>query len=103
MFDQVPDYRQLDEAPELAALAILDVALHTAISALFCAYPTLTDPERPYWIRRPVSEKVAQRIFARAGSLSGLVRNYRAALLVASRPHLPQRNHPAANIAPAER
>jgi hypothetical protein len=98
MFDQVPDPRELDGNPELAALAILEVTLQTVISALLCAYPALTDSERPYWIRRPVSEEVAQRIVARAGSLSGLTHNYRAALLVASTPRLPETDRPSADI-----
>lgn len=96
MFDQVPNPRELEDNPELAALAIFEVALQSIVSALLCAHPALADSERPYWIRRHVSEKVAQRIVARAGSLSGLVRNYRAALLVASTPRLPETGRPSA-------
>lgn len=90
MFDPIPCPHELDDAPELAVLAILEVTLRTAISALLCAHPGLDDPERPYWIRRPFSEDVAQRIVARAGPLAGLVRNYRSALLVAKTPPLPE-------------
>jgi hypothetical protein len=90
MFDQLPNPHELDDAPELATLAILEVVLQTTISTLLCAYPALVDSERPYWIRRPVNEDVAQRIVARAGALARLAGNYRAALLVANTPRLPE-------------
>jgi hypothetical protein len=90
MFDRIPNPRELDDVPELATLAILDVVLQTTISTLLCAYPALADSERPYWIRRSVCEDVAQHIIAKADALAVLARNYRAALLVARTPSLPE-------------
>jgi hypothetical protein len=98
MSDRVPDPRELDDAPELAALAVLETALRVAVSSLLCAYPGIDDPDRPYWVRRPLSEKVAERIVARAGALAGLARNYRAALLVAKTPQPPETDRPLADL-----
>jgi len=98
MSDHVPDPRELDDAPELAALAVLETALKVAVSPLLCAHPGLDDPDRPYWVRRPLSEKVAECIVARADALAGLAHNYRAALLVARTPKLPETDPPLADF-----
>lgn len=73
---------ELDNNPELAVLSILDQVINTAACALRSAQPNLDDPERPYWVRRPLSEQVAARIVSLSAILSRFVRNYRAALLV---------------------
>ncbi len=48
--DRTPTPDDLVDAPELAILAALDRTLDLAVRALVCAYPELTDPERPYWL-----------------------------------------------------
>ena len=77
-----PDFAELNDHPELAVLSILEQTLETALSVLIIAHPGLRDEERPYWVKCPTSELVAQHIVARAATLSGFVRNYHAALLV---------------------
>jgi len=88
MSDHLPPPRELDDAPELAVLALLETTLRTAVSSLLCAHPGLGDPDRPYWVARPLPERVAEIIIVRADALAALAHNYRAALLVAgtSRP-----------------
>ena len=49
--DAMPTPDDLVDAPELAILAALDWTLDLVVRALVCAYPELTDPERPYWLR----------------------------------------------------
>jgi hypothetical protein len=48
----MPTPDDLVDAPELAILAALDWTLDLVVRALVCAYPELTDPERPYWLRK---------------------------------------------------
>ncbi len=86
MFELFPDPRELDNAPELAALVILEAALQMVIAAMRSAHPGLDDPERPYWLRCARPEAVAHRIVTRAGALSRTVRHYRAALRTESPP-----------------
>ena len=50
--DRTPTPDDLVDAPELAILAALDRTLDLVVRALVCAYPELTDPERPYWLRQ---------------------------------------------------
>jgi hypothetical protein len=47
----LPTPPQLEQAPELAALAALDAILEVAACALQVAHPEIdADPECPYWI-----------------------------------------------------
>ena len=44
-----PTPEELEEAPELAVLALLDANLDLALRALVSAHPALADPDRPAW------------------------------------------------------
>lgn len=50
-FDEFPTSDQLQRAPELATLAILDTALHTTLQAIFAVHPDVNwendDPDDP--------------------------------------------------------
>lgn len=65
----------LDFAPELAALAIVQDALHTALVALYAAHPTLDDFAAP---NEPPSLRRARRLVAAASSLGQALERYRA-------------------------
>jgi hypothetical protein len=46
----MPTPDDLVGTPELAILAALAWTLDLVARTLVCAYPELTDPERPYWL-----------------------------------------------------
>ena len=48
--DGMPTPDDLVGTPELAILAALAWTLDLVTRTLVCAYPELTDPERPYWL-----------------------------------------------------
>lgn len=50
----IPSPLQIDEHPELAILAALELCLDLAVRTLVAHYPVLADPERPYWCRNHV-------------------------------------------------
>ena len=74
------DPRLLAQAPELAALALLDVALAISIRALLAEHPTLElhEPEP-----EPVSLRRARRLLAAIYPLQRATHRYRVAALSA--------------------
>jgi len=70
--------RLLAQAPELAALALLDVALAISVRALLAEHPTLElDEPGP----EPVSLRRARRLLAAIYPLQRATHRYRAAAL----------------------
>jgi hypothetical protein len=70
--------QQLQYAPQLAALATLDVATEIAVLALAVAsHPAMTDDERPYWLEQPPrSYRIAKNIVALADRLHNAILTY---------------------------
>jgi hypothetical protein len=78
----MPTPDELNTAPELAVLAVLDSALEAAARALYAFYPEVYDD----WYQRPRPEPVnsAYRILSRIGKLEIALDRYRKAVLRAS-------------------
>lgn len=72
------DPRLLAQAPELAALALLDVALAIGVRALLAEHPTL-ELEEP--VPEPVSLRRARCLLAAVYPLQRAARRYRTAVL----------------------
>jgi len=73
----------LEDAPELAALELLEHALHVAGLALLARHAHLRDPDAPPWIARTgprSAEAAASAYFERAHHLAVVLRRYRAAV-----------------------
>lgn len=69
------------QAPELAALALLERALEISVRALMAEHPTLDELAEPD--AEPASLRHARRVLARISPLRRDVRRYRAAVLAA--------------------
>ena len=72
-------------APELASLALVEHALHTALLALVAAHPTLQDLADP---DEPLSLRLARRFVGATTTLHRVLARYRAAVYDALRPTL---------------
>ena len=84
--DRIPTPDDLDRAPELAILAVLDHTLELAAAALAGAHPELCDPERPYWLGSPTrSLTIAKTLVPRIRGLQHAIRAYRRALEIRRR------------------
>jgi hypothetical protein len=70
-------------APELAALAIVESALHTAMLALVAEHPTLQDLAAP---GEPASLRRARRLITAAATLDRALNRYRCAVYDAIAP-----------------
>jgi hypothetical protein len=77
--------RRLAQAPELAALALLDVALAISVRALLAEHPTL-ELEEPGLEPEPASLRRARRLLAAVRPLERATQRYRAAVLAALAP-----------------
>jgi hypothetical protein len=49
----IPAPGELDKAPELATLTVLDIALEVAVHALVARFPDLEDPDQREWLMPP--------------------------------------------------
>jgi hypothetical protein len=81
--DSIPTPDQLDDAPELAVLAVLESALDAATTAVIAMYPELRsgcplDHELP---RNP-AVWVAYELTDRAHALRDAIRRYRIAITI---------------------
>jgi hypothetical protein len=77
----MPTPDDLDDAPELAILAALDWTLDLVVRALVCAYPELTDPERPYWLCQASRRTTAaQTLVDQAADMKQAITAYREAV-----------------------
>ena len=76
------DPRLLAQAPELAALALLDVALELSVRALLAEHPTLELKEPPL---EPLSLRRAQRVLSAVFPLQRAVHRYRDVVVAATR------------------
>jgi hypothetical protein len=93
--DRAPTPDQLDDAPELAVLAVLEPALQATASALIAMHPELRsgcglDDKSP---RHP-AVWVAYELTDRARALRDTIRRYRIALEIPC-PRCPSCNAPA--------
>lgn len=85
--------RLLSQAPELATLAVLEVALEITVRALVAEHPTLDELEP--CLAEPGSLRRARRLLTGIYPLQRAVQRYRAAVLAAIGPegddddHLP--------------
>ena len=70
-------------APELAALTLVEGALHTALLALVAEHPTLQDFAAP---GEPPSLRRARRLIAAAATLDRALARYRCAVYDAIAP-----------------
>lgn len=75
------DPRLLAQAPELAALALLDVALELSVRALLAEHRTLELKEPA---REPLSLRRAQRLLDAVYPLQRAVQRYREAVVAAA-------------------
>jgi hypothetical protein len=76
-----PTPEELEEAPELAVLALLDANLEIALRALVSAHPQLADPDRPAWtLDHSPSGRAAENFLARAKGLHRTLETYRDAV-----------------------
>jgi hypothetical protein len=73
--------RLLAQAPELAALALLDVALAISVRALIAEHPTL-ELDEP--LPEPLSLRRARRLLGAIYPLQRAAHRYRAAVLAAT-------------------
>jgi hypothetical protein len=67
-------------APELAALAILEHAIHVASLAMLAEHPELLDPDPPFRHEPEPGAHITTPFFARAHALSIVIRRYRTAI-----------------------
>jgi len=73
----IPNPLQIEEHPELAILAALEVCLDLAVRALVAHSPGLADPEQPYWCRNYVDPPVhANSVIAAAHSFQDTLTLY---------------------------
>lgn len=76
-----PTPEELEDAPELAVLALLDANLEIALRALVSAHPQLADPDRPAWtLDQSPSGRAAKTFLARAKGLHRALETYRDAV-----------------------
>ncbi len=70
------------DAPELAALALLENAIDVARIAVLAQHADLLDPDAPYWSRRATlpGANLTTAFFAHTHALWMTVRRYRAAV-----------------------
>ena len=73
----------LAQAPELAALGLLDVALAISARALLAEHPTLAEFGNP--ALEPATLLRARRVLARIEPLQRALRHYRAAVIALAR------------------
>ena len=88
----MPTPDDLVGAPELTILAALDWTLDLVVRTLVCAYPELTDPERPYWLRQ------ASRMATAAETLTNQSADMKQALIAYREALEIQRQEQAAGI-----
>lgn len=75
---KMPSATNIQEAPELATLGVLNAALHACINTLAAAHPAMCDPDvptKPYEPRTPLST-AARRIITCAVSLQARLIRY---------------------------
>lgn len=73
------------DAPELAALVILEHAIEVAWLAMLAQHVELLDPDAPRPHEPGRGSSLATRFFARAHALSDVIHRYRAVVAEASR------------------
>lgn len=76
----LPTPRDLDDHPELAALAVLDAALRASVFALIAAQPLMRDPDHPSAASPPDSYWVATVVVTFAHQLEDALAGYRRVL-----------------------
>lgn len=77
--NHMPTPHELNEAPELAVLAALDLTLEVATRALIAAYPELCEDKLPRYRIKPVI--CGDRILSRAIKLQVALSRYRQTVL----------------------
>ena len=80
---RLPTPDEIDDAPELAILHVLDEVLNLTPRVLVAAHPELTDPEAPFWVREASrTSRKADDIVTTAHQLQRIIRAYRRASLL---------------------
>ena len=88
--DWLPSPEELDQAPQLALLAVLDRSLEIAAYAVLVAHPELSDPEPPpYWRPPDRSANAAESLLRVAARLRRALSLYRITTLRATLSHPP--------------
>jgi hypothetical protein len=72
------------EAPELAALALLEHAIHVARIAVLAQHVELLDPDAPPQREAQPGGQLTTAFFARAYELAVVIRRYRAVVALAA-------------------
>lgn len=72
------------DAPELAALALLEHAIDVAWVAVLAQHLELIDPDAPFRCEPHPHADLTAQLFTRASALSVAIRRYRAALAPAA-------------------
>ncbi|MGH2668685.1 MAG: hypothetical protein ACRDH5_06120 [bacterium] len=76
----LPTAPQLEQAPQLAILVVLDSTLEVTTCALQVAHPEIADdPECPYWVA-PADRLIAEKLLALIDRLRTAIARYREAL-----------------------
>jgi hypothetical protein len=75
--EPLPTPPELDQAPELALIAVLEITLEITVRALVAAHPQLCEHQRPYWIPQTPSSTIAQVIVSTVDSLQQSLHDYR--------------------------
>lgn len=74
--EPLPTPPELDQAPELALISVLEITLEMTVRALVAAHPQLCDHQRPYWIPQTPSSTIAETIVSRVDSLKQSLHHY---------------------------
>jgi hypothetical protein len=74
----------LMDAPELAALALLEHAIHVARIAVLAQHVELLDPDAPFQREAQPGDQLTTAFLARAYELAVVIRRYRAAVAQAA-------------------
>lgn len=77
--DWMPAPPEIEHAPEIALLAVLQRTLDVAVYALLASHPCLTDPELSFHLQHP-EVRAADNVLAHAHRLRDALDRYRAAI-----------------------
>lgn len=88
--EPLPTPPELDQAPELALIAVLEFTLEIAVQALVAAHPQLCDHQRPYWIPQTPSSMIAEVIVSTVDSLKQSLHDYRHHINMEMNPYTPE-------------
>jgi hypothetical protein len=88
--EPLPTPPELDQAPELALISVLEITLEMTVRALVAAHPQLCDHDRPYWIPQTPSSTIAETIVSKVDSLKQSLHHYRHHINMEMNPCTPE-------------